>query len=91
MFFLCYLLGEKNKVPNVAINTTVIELTGIKIAAMSGDNCPEIAKLRPMMLQSKEKEKQMNKIRFEKRLIFNKLDKVCNLSAAKIASDDGEN
>ena len=49
--FLCF---AKMFVAKVTNTTTVMELSGIKIAAKTGDNKPWTAKVNPTMLYKKE-------------------------------------
>ena len=86
-----YFFGAKNTVPKVAINTMVMELIGIRIAATIGDNCPVTANVNPMVLYKRENTRQILNIALENKATFNKLESLESASAAIIASEEGVN
>ena len=69
--------------------TTVIELTGIMIAATSGVSMPVKAKESPVKLYASEKVRHTRKMVFEKALVSNKGFKAVNEPASMMASDEG--
>jgi hypothetical protein len=69
--------------------TTVIELTGIIIAATSGVSMPVKAKESPVKLYAKEKVRHTRKIVLEKALVSNKGFKAVNDPASIMASEEG--
>src|SRR5690606_20061555 len=75
-----------NVVASVTKPTTVAELNGIRIAAISGVSCPLTAKLTPHTLYIRDRHRLAITIRRARRASFNAFGNLSILRASRIAS-----
>ena len=76
---------------DVLRKTIVIELKGIRIAAIKGLNIPETAMIIPLILYTKEKPRQIFRTILENFEMARKSSSLFSFFASKIASDEGVN